>query len=132
MKQYKTYGINEITKELLNTIGVGDLIKCNNWRTPLKVKAVSEHYFVMTRPFFDKTEYSICQKFIPNWRRNNVSGENFIIGLDDRLFNTIGDYSIKENAEELLRRMESGEYEMSVRSSVDLIRISIKKDKTEK
>ena len=125
-KQYIEY--RNITKELLDSIKIGDLIKCNNWTVPLKVNAVSENYFVMVRKLFDKTEYSICQKTVPNWSRNNVSGTTPIIGVDNKLFNCIGDYAIPENAKELLRQMELKEMgmEMSVRSSVDLTIIKIK------
>lgn len=126
-RQYVSYGLKDITKELLNTVDVGDLIKCNDWKIPLRVKAISENYFVMIGKVFGKTEYSICQKQLPNWSRNYVSGNNFIIGLDNMLFNTIGDYAIEENTKELLRNLESGEYAMSVKNSVDLTLISIKK-----
>ena len=131
-KQYVEY--HNITKALLDNIRVGDLIMCNNWTVPLKVNAISENYFVMVRNLFGETEYSICQKTVPNWSRNYVSGTTPIIGLDNKLFNCIGDYKIPENARELLRQMEIGEFGMgmSVRSSCDLIAIKIKSDNEEK
>ena len=46
-KQYSHY--SNITKEILDTVKVGDLIKINDWKKPMRVKAVSENYFVMTK-----------------------------------------------------------------------------------
>ena len=47
MKDYKIF-IN-ITKEVLDSVKPGDLVKVNDWKKPLKVIAVSDNYFVMAR-----------------------------------------------------------------------------------
>ena len=39
-KEYTHY--RNITREILDTIKVGDLVKINDWTKPLRVKAVSE------------------------------------------------------------------------------------------
>ena len=51
-----------ITKELLDGIKVGDLIKVNDWKKPLRVKGVSDNYFVMATKQFGDTIYSVCEK----------------------------------------------------------------------
>lgn len=38
---------SNVTREILDTVCVGDLIKINEWKVPLRVKAVSENYFVL-------------------------------------------------------------------------------------
>lgn len=37
---YTTY--EEVTREVLDSVKVGDLIKVNDWKKPMKVKAVSK------------------------------------------------------------------------------------------
>lgn len=66
--EYKHY--TNISKELLDSIKVGDYVKVNNWKRPLKVKAVSKNYFVMAMPCFGKSLYSICCK-LPIGKDNN-------------------------------------------------------------
>lgn len=60
MKNYETHV--EITKELLDSIKVGDLIKINDWKKPLRVMGVSKNYFVMAVKQFSDTVYSACEK----------------------------------------------------------------------
>jgi hypothetical protein len=50
MRKYEVYDKPNITKELLNTIKVGDSIKVNTWKRPMKVIAVSENFFIMWKP----------------------------------------------------------------------------------
>lgn len=59
-KKYVYY--SEVTREILNTIKVGDLVRVNNWDKPMQVKAVSENYFVMTQNMSGDTYYSVCSK----------------------------------------------------------------------
>lgn len=85
MEDYKTY--TEITKELLNSIKVGNLIKVNDWKMPLRVIAISENYFVMARRMFDKWEYSVCEK--KPWggvKYNSMTGGKFHVGTDGWIF----------------------------------------------
>lgn len=77
----------DITKELLDSIEVGDLIKVNDWKRPLRVKAVSENYFVMARKMFDAWNYSVCEKKPWNGIRHNLMiGGMFHIGTDTWIF----------------------------------------------
>ena len=58
--QYKHY--TNVTKEILDTVKAGDLIKINDWKKPMRVKAVSENFLVMTQKNFRNTYYSVCSK----------------------------------------------------------------------
>lgn len=84
----KIYNIyEEITKELLDSIKVGDLIKINDWNKPLRVRAVSKNYFVMASKMFGKWNYSVCEK-IP-WDGiiyNDMRGGFFHVGVDSWTF----------------------------------------------
>lgn len=83
--RYETY--TKITKELLDSISVGDLVKVNDWNKPLRVKGVSKDYFVMATKEFGKTIYSVCEK--KPWegiRYNAMIGGKFHVGTDGWLF----------------------------------------------
>lgn len=76
-----------ITKELLDGIKVGDLIKVNDWKKPLRVKGVSDNYFVMATKQFGDTIYSVCEK--KPWggiRYNAMVGGMFHVGRDSWTF----------------------------------------------
>lgn len=127
-QQYEVYTIDEcgITKEILDSIKVGDLIKCNDWKQPLTVKAVSENYFIMTRNAFGKPLYSICEKKPSNGTRNFYTKGAFRIGTDNLIFGKY-DYLKQEDCEKAIRDFEIGKTELSVRRAVDLKLIQIKK-----
>ena len=132
MGEYKTY--DEITKELLDQIEVGDLVKVNDWKKPLRVKAVSENYFVMARKIFGKTNYSVCEK--KRWggiRYNAMMGGMFHVGKDHWIFGWGGSYDFDDygNATRYLRSFEEGESELSVRNAVPIFTIQIKKGGTQ-
>ena len=83
-KGYKLY--QNVTREILDSIKVGDLVKVNDWDAPLTVKAVSDNYFVMS----GNSCYSVCSK-IP-WdgvRHNEMVGGMFHCGPDDRIFGSM-------------------------------------------
>lgn len=85
MKDYKIF-IN-ITKEVLDSVKPGDLVKVNDWKKPLKVIAVSDNYFVMARKLFGEWEYSVCEK--KPWggiRYNAMIGGKFHVGTDGWVF----------------------------------------------
>ncbi len=129
-----------ITKELLDSIKVGDLIKVNDWKKPLRVKGVSENYFVMSTKTFGKTDYSVCEK--KPWdgiRHNSMVGGMFHVGTDAWIFGSPvfkdGDYYNFENKEltyDYLKSFELSEMEedhsfISHRTSVPIYNIFIKR-----
>jgi hypothetical protein len=83
--EYRNF--TDVTKEILDNIKVGDLIKVNDWNKPLKVRAVSENYFVMASRMFGKWDYSVCEKKV--WigiKHNSMVGGKFHVGTDGWLF----------------------------------------------
>lgn len=119
----------KITKEVLDTVQVGDLVKCNDWNVPYHVKGVSENYFVMTRKQFGQTYYSICEKKPwPGVRHNAMTGGMFHIGPDHWIFGWSGGYDFdnEANVEEYLQSLESGETAISERRGCPLTRIAVK------
>lgn len=77
----------DVTKELLDSVCVGDLIKINDWKKPLRVKGVSKNYFVMATKQFGECVYSVCEK--KPWkgtRHNSMVGGMFHVGDDSWIF----------------------------------------------
>ena len=131
----KTYEIYEnVTKEVLDKVCVGDLVKCNGWSVPYRVKGVSEHYFVMTRKQFGKWWYSICEKKPwPGVRHNAMVGGKYHISTDDRIFGWYGwdfesgeDYDNPDTMGKYLQALEDGEIGLSERRGFPLEQIAIK------
>ena len=118
-------------------IKVGDLIKVNNWKKPMRVKAVSNNYFLMTMKQFGVTYYSVCSK-IP-WkgiRYNNMVGGMFHCGCDNWIFGSplSIDYEnlyMFENDESnklYLQDFENGQAEISVRNAIAIYDLYVKFD----
>ena len=135
---YNRYSKSQITKEILNQIQIGDLIKINNWKQPLRVKGISENYFVMAQDFHDiekPLEYSVFSKIpfqgIGYGRDGKIQGDYFC-GPDFWLFGDI-DFNYKfdnpESIQKYLNKFETGEAEISMRNSVAVYSIQIKKEK---
>lgn len=128
--EYEVYTIDEceITKEVLDSIKIGDLVKCNDWKQPLTVKAVSENYFIMVRNAFSKPLYSICEKKPSSETRNYYTKGAFRIGTDAWVFG-VYDYFEQKDCEKAIKDFETGKAELSVRRAVDLELIQIKRNK---
>lgn len=135
---YNRYSKSQITKEILDQIQIGDLIKINNWKQPLRVKGISENYFVMAQDFHDikkPLEYSVFSKIpfqgIGYGRDGKIQGDYFC-GPDFWLFGDI-DFNYKfdnpESIQKYLNKFETGEAEISMRNSVAVYSIQIKKEK---
>ena len=138
-KQYTHY--TNITRDILDTIKVGDRIKVNNWRSPMTVKAVSNNYFVMTQTIEDKlssrTYYSVCSK-LP-WAsdgavHNRMRGGMFHCSTDDRLFGSIlaldypylYQFENEEANNKYLMQFETGEIELSERNGIAIYDLYVK------
>lgn len=118
MKEYKIVTQENITKELLNKIKVGDLIKINNWKRPLRVIAVSENFFIMAMKAFGSCVYSICEK--RKWKYGYYCApDNCYCKYD---------YANKTECEEALKELEAGELELSRRRCLQIKTISIKEE----
>lgn len=128
---YKIYSKSEITKEVLDQIQVGDLIKINDWGKPLRVKGVSENYFVMAQNIFGHHLYSVFSKIPFEGTRNGKSKGDYFCGPDFWLFgDTDFDYKFgnQESIQKYLNKFETGEAEISMRKSVAVESIQIKKE----
>ena len=133
--QYKRYAGPEVTKELLDSIEVGDLIRVNSWNRSLRVRGVSKDYFVMAQPMFGKWDYSVCEKKPwPGVHYNQMIGGMFHVGTDWWVFGAPEGYQFnnQEATDNYLRTFELPEQdcdhaELSVRRSVPIYEIYIKK-----
>ena len=132
-KEYVHY--TNITREILDTIKVGDLVKINYWTKPLRVKAVSENYFVMVGNLFGKPLYSVCSK-LP-WggiRHNAMVGGMFHCGTDNWIFGSPLSFEYKnlyrfENEKAnnaYLQEFENGEAVISERNGVPIYDLYVK------
>lgn len=131
--QYKHY--TNVTKEILDTVKAGDLIKINDWKKPMRVKAVSTNFFVMTQKNFGNTYYSVCSK-LP-WEGviyNNMRGGMFHCGPDNWVFGSplCADYDNlykfenEEGNRKYLQAFESDEVHLSERSSIAIYDLYVK------
>ena len=132
-KEYIHY--TDITKEILDTIKVGDLVKINDWKKPFRVKAVSENYFVMTRKQFNDTYYSVCSK-LP-WggvRHNSMYGGMFHCSTDDWVFGhplsseyeNLYQFDNDEYNQKYLQSFEDKESHLSERRGIAIYHLYVK------
>lgn len=132
-RQYIHY--DNVTREILDTIKVGDLIKVNDWKKPMRVKAISENYFVMTKNMFGDTWYSVCSK-LP-WggvRYNRMVGGMFHCSTDNMIFGSIlsADYpdlykfENEEANQKYLQEFENGDLELSERRGIAIYDLYVK------
>jgi hypothetical protein len=133
MKTYQIYEKENITKELLNTIKTGDLIKVNDWKKPMRVIGVSENFFIMRQSFFKDYLYSICEKNKRGYEYNlsyqphrGFAEDEFICGPDNMIFG-IYDYAKDEDIPLALEALENGEIEVSQRRGLGIHHIEIKR-----
>lgn len=122
MNKYKAY--ENPQKDILDTVGVGDLVKCNDWNSPLRVVAVSENFFIMCRKAFGTFIYSICHKQPADYDWGYVKTGQPYIGLDDYVF---GKFDYTTEAQDAIHELESGEMDISYRNRIGLTRIEIKR-----
>lgn len=127
---YKLYKKSEITKEILDQIQVGDLVKINDWGKPLRVKGVSDNYFVMTQNIFGRYLYSVFSKIpFKGFQCNGKYRGDYFCGPDSWLFGDIDfDYKFdnQESIQKYLNKFENGESGISMRKSVAVESIQIK------
>ncbi|ASJ54222.1 hypothetical protein BP422_12090 [Brevibacillus formosus] len=118
-----------ITKEILDTIRVGDLVKVNDWKTSMRVVGVSENYFVMVKNLFGKLRYSVCEK--KPWggvRYNRMIGGMYHCGRDNMLFGWAAfDYQFndEEQINQYLQAFETGEIELSMRGTIPISSLQV-------
>lgn len=130
--KYEIYEKHDVTKELLNTIKVGDLIKVNTWKRPMRVIAVSENFFIMWKKHFNTYMYSICEKNKRGYHHNTVYRpacgfyeDEFVCGSDDHY--TKYDYSNEKECKKALEELEKGTLEVTTRHGWGVWHLEIKR-----
>lgn len=117
-------------KSQLDSVEVGDLVKCNGWKVPYRVKGVSPNYFVMARKQFGNWYYSICEKKMRTaGDYNAMRSGRYHISTDNMIFGYVDGYDF-DNSEWMagyLNALETGKIELSERNGRALYSISIKK-----
>lgn len=127
MRDYIHY--TNITREILDTIKVGDLVKINDWGKPLRVKAVSNNFFVMAQKQFKNTVYSVCSKLpFEGIRYNNMRNGMFHCGTDDSVFGSPHGYEFgnEKEANTYLKDFENGNLHLSFRTSIPVFDLYVK------
>lgn len=122
----------------LCTVRVGDLIKVNDWNQPMKVKCVSNNYFVMTANRFGKIYYSVVSKKPWNGTRyNSMVGGMYHCGTDNWVFGSpllseyekLYEFNDESYSKLYLEDFEMGECELSHRTSIAIYDLYIKSTK---
>lgn len=129
VKGYTTY--TEISKEVLDTIKVGDLVKVNNWKKPMRIKGVSKNYAVMIEKQFGDTYYSVIEKKPRTAGDHNEMRQGlFHCGKDDYIFGATEFKYRFDDAEAVakyLNEFETGETQLSVRTAIPILELHIKR-----
>ena len=130
MHNYTSY--TEITKAVLDSLQVDDLVKVNDWIKPMRIKGVTENYAVMVQKQFGKVFYSdIEKKPWPGIKHNAMTGGCFHCGPDDWIFGD-SDFGYKfDDAEAVtayLQKFEDGVNHLSVRRGIPILSLQIKKE----
>ena len=134
----------EITKELLDSIAVGDFVAIQDWDEMYEVRAVSDNYFLMASTSPEKEGwYSICEKKPFGYTHNDRRNGMFHCGTDFWAFGYIDsfdDFSDDPNGSEnpytfknskfnksYLMSLEKEETKLSARTSVPIYELYLKR-----
>lgn len=126
---------SNVTRKDLDTIKVGDLVKVNDWTRPMRVKAVSDNYFVMTQKQFGNICYSVCSKLPWNGvRYNAMRGGMFHCGPDSWIFGSpvsidyenVYQFENEEANKAYLKEFENGESWVSERGGIAIYDLYVK------
>lgn len=124
----------EITREILDTIKVGDQVKINDWENFMRVKGVSTNFFVMTCQEGEVAHYSVCSKLPWNGIRHNAmiggmfhcGGDNWVFGsplaIDHRDLYQFNDPKMTAR---YLEDFENEKCEISVRNGTPIVDLYI-------
>lgn len=129
----KYYQLNIKDRSALDQIVVGDLIRVNDWKRGMRVKAVSENFFVMS----DGLYYSVFDKRPrQQGNHNNMKKGKFHCGKDSWIFGS--PLSLKYSDfykfndpvanQKYLDEFENGKAWVSERSGVSVDQVYCKKN----
>lgn len=128
------YTIEQITKDVLDSIKVGDLVEINDWGRWFEVKAVSENYFVVvTADKTDNKEYSVISKVPFAGKYKDLIDGAFYCGPDYYIFghplcaeyDHLYDFDNAEANDAYLKTFEEGKAEISMRQRVSIWYLNI-------
>lgn len=129
MAGYVTY--TELTKEVLDSLQVGDLVRVNDWKKPMKIKGVSENYAVMIEKQFGNTYYSVIEKKPRTDGQHNAMRQGYFhCGKDDWIF---GDPEFNYKFDDVqaisryLQTFEVGESHLSERNAIPIMQLYVKR-----
>lgn len=132
--KYMLYQDKDITRDILDHIKIGDRVKLNGDKRPMRIIATSENYMLAIQNVFGNTLYSVISKNKAKHNRNNVTKGRYYYGADNWISGYRNQGHHWENKEWLktyLESFESGETEITTRNSVDLEKIAIKLQREE-
>ena len=121
MKEYQEIAI---TKESLDTVTIGDYFKYNDDKRGMKVRAVSENYFIIATSAFGQALYSICHKNPINYDYNHMK-KGFPVMSPDDCWGKYN-YTDRYECEQALIDLENGDMSYS-RRGVALTKAFVKK-----
>lgn len=103
----KSYKQEEINREILAQIKVGDTVGVNDWKRNMTVRGVSENFIIMNDT---AGEYTILPKEPADISHNAVSKGQWYTAPDDLILDFEGGYDWIEAkvANEYLTRLENG------------------------
>lgn len=105
MKNSYVY-FDSVSKEILDSVEVGDYILCNSWSKPMIVIAKNNDYFIMVQKHFKTYIYSICEKLPAKFTHNYKYEGTFSIGSDN--YYGYYDYTNLKECKEALIRLSDG------------------------
>lgn len=111
-------------KEFLDTIKVGDLVKCNDWKQALRVVAVSRNFFIMVRRAFNRYIYSICHKNDADVSRNLITAGMPYVGTDNYVFGFFE--SEPDHYNKTLKELEKCDAMIAENTAATLFKIQVK------
>lgn len=116
------------TKESLDSILIGDLVKINDWKRAVRVYGTSENFVLVASPFMGSWLYSVIEKRPSTVTHNNRTRGAFTCGPDHWIFGYVDGYRPKDRAwlDAYLASWESGETEFS-RRAISINKISVRR-----
>ncbi|AIF52035.1 hypothetical protein [Pelosinus sp. UFO1] len=128
MKGYVSY--TEVTKAILDSLQVGDLVKVSDWKKPMEIKGVSENYAVMVQKNFGDTYYSVIEKKPRTAGQHNAMRQGFFhCGKDDYIFGATEfkyRFDDVEAVTSYLAEFEKGETHLSERTAITISQLQVK------
>lgn len=130
--EYTLYTKEQITRELLDGIKVGDFVKFGNARRGMRVWGVSKNYILAgTKSFHGQYIYTVIWKELWTGQYNAMNKDTFIHGPDDTIFGYLHDHAYELDNEEFvkdyLNAFEKGEIIVSHRRSVSIHSLKIRR-----